>query len=588
MIIALAGCATAPLDTTERIESTSMALAPTVAVDNGPIGPIGPWDPSDTTTTIKGTLERIFVGPLRSTGLGAGYQYSIRTAPRTTTRISLSEDVIQAAGGIRRILGNIVTVKGLPGRVFTAQSIAVNGTFTERPSPTANQIGTKKWLIIPCRFSDLPNPDPHSSDYFRSLMSNQAPGVSDYWSKASRGQLAINSTVAEWADLPTDMDGGGHVSPSSNTVDLMNLCLATTPLFFDETFHNLLLVFSHNLDHAAAAGMDEYGRSVGVLSPIEFTHQASVNQAMGLVMGLDYSGTAPGRYDSPWDVMSQGFGLNLGRCRSLTPSLGCTSALPAAEHALSMGWAPASEVATVPANGTSTVDLDFVGNTPMPGHASVVHLPIDDTRTITLEARNQVDGSYDNAVPQTGIVVHTHDSSGINDRFSLRLEDAFPNASTGQWCLYPWPAAGPISCFPLQSGTYTNNALKIRVGFVQKPFGYTLTVARGPVLRVSTSAGSATISGPGISCSTSGGGCSSLPRSFGDALTLTATAANGYRLTGWTGCDSVSGLQCNITMDRSKGVVANLKLKPEPPEDRCVCRPTWPLYKCRQICGNRP
>jgi hypothetical protein len=43
----------------------------------------------------------------------------------------------------------------------------------------------------------------------------------------------------------------------------------------------------------------------------------------------------------------------------------------------------------------------------------------------------------------------------------------------------------------------------------------------------------------------------------GTSLTLTAAAATGYRFSGWTGCDSVSGSTCTMSMSASKSVTAN-------------------------------
>ncbi len=76
---------------------------------------------------------------------------------------------------------------------------------------------------------------------------------------------------------------------------------------------------------------------------------------------------------------------------------------------------------------------------------------------------------------------------------------------------------------------------------------FTLTVTKA-----GTGSGTVTSSPAGINC---GNTCSaSFPR--GTTVTLTATPASGSTFTGWSGCDTVSGNQCTVTMNSNRTVTA--------------------------------
>ena len=79
----------------------------------------------------------------------------------------------------------------------------------------------------------------------------------------------------------------------------------------------------------------------------------------------------------------------------------------------------------------------------------------------------------------------------------------------------------------------------------------TLTVSKADA-----GSGSITSSPPGIDC---GADCSE-PYSTGTSVTLTAVASSGSQFSGWTGCDTVSGATCSVTMSAARNVTATFKL----------------------------
>jgi hypothetical protein len=102
------------------------------------------------------------------------------------------------------------------------------------------------------------------------------------------------------------------------------------------------------------------------------------------------------------------------------------------------------------------------------------------------------------------------------------------------------------------SCTVTMNAARaVTASFNASPGSYTLTVAR-------SGAGSGTVTGPGISCGTD---CTEV-MTAGASATLTATAAGGSTFGGWSGCDSVAGASCTVTMSASRTVTASFNLNP--------------------------
>lgn len=80
------------------------------------------------------------------------------------------------------------------------------------------------------------------------------------------------------------------------------------------------------------------------------------------------------------------------------------------------------------------------------------------------------------------------------------------------------------------------------------PTTYTLTISKP-----GAGSGSVTSSPSGINC----GATCSYSYSSGTSVSLTPTATAGSAFSSWSGCDSVSGITCQVSMSRSKTVVAN-------------------------------
>jgi hypothetical protein len=130
------------------------------------------------------------------------------------------------------------------------------------------------------------------------------------------------------------------------------------------------------------------------------------------------------------------------------------------------------------------------------------------------------------------------------------------------------PANGTLSAFTGTSATYTPNpgftgvdsftyrgARTSPVNVFGDPRTVTISVvASAFTLQVNTAGnGFGSVAGGTINC---GAECSDI-LAAGTVVVLTATPAFGHTFAGWTGCDSVLGSQCTVTMTGAKTVIAS-------------------------------
>src|SRR5437870_11822348 len=76
-----------------------------------------------------------------------------------------------------------------------------------------------------------------------------------------------------------------------------------------------------------------------------------------------------------------------------------------------------------------------------------------------------------------------------------------------------------------------------------------------PVIRAGTGSGSVSSSPPGISCGTD---CSEA-YAADTVVTLTATPSPLSIFTDWSGCDTVSGATCTVTMSSARSITATFQ-----------------------------
>jgi hypothetical protein len=531
--------------------------------------------------TLEGSIGRLATAKLEAASAGS-LRFVLRGNDGKLQDVVLSAAVVKSAGGLLKLTGSRVMLKGYEsGGKFVATGIQVNSVPPAQP-----YIGTKRWLTVLCSFSDLPFPAGETPAYFNSLYGNTYPGLSDYWSKASNGALSIDaSTVTDWLPLPLPASHYQAQQPEVRIANLANDCLVNSAIAgLDYTaFDGVSLAFSHNLDQQLIAGpvsLDGVRNyAFAMLSPATFRDQATVARAMGMGMDLTVSGIAPLKFDSEWDLMSGG-----GMCRTLHPIHGCISVLPAAEHSAKAGWLSPSQISGG-GSGTTTVGLDFVGSPA--GHQSLIRIPIDSTHYYTIEARNDQSPSlYDREIPRTGVIIHKMNTAAVPDDSptqtqildaTTRLRFVDNNANNDANDVGSEFGAGAV---------FSDPAAKLQLSIsAKRSYGYDITILRAPTLSVSNNPDAFVSVGSDIRCGAGESACSATfaPNA---SVTLTANPVEGKRVKSWSGCTvQTNKTKCVVTMNASRSVSVTVERDPSyrPP---CECLPSWPVYKCEQICGD--
>jgi subtilisin family serine protease len=151
---------------------------------------------------------------------------------------------------------------------------------------------------------------------------------------------------------------------------------------------------------------------------------------------------------------------------------------------------------------------------------------------------------------------------------------AYPSGGTGQYS-YQWSGAcegeeQECKIIPELPGVYIADVWVIsgseRAKDTQRANVLSLPLTNKYNLSV-LKQGEGIISGPGINC---GSDCNE-QYNAGSSVTLSATPASGYTFDKWQGCDSVSGTNCNLTMNSDKVVTAYFKSTINQPSGTLSC-----------------
>lgn len=308
--------------------------------------------------SVSGQLGLITV----DTPDGARLEWTLYLSDGVNRRVDISDEVLAAAGGLRAITGQWVSITSdaLPtrGGAMVARSITPSSTprgfspFSVDPGPAAH------WLNLPCKFSDVAT-EPATVSEIEAIFGSDPERVAESYDALSRGKHTFTSTTYDWATLPHTLNYYQTVNNLND--DMYKDCRAAHGLTAGARNVNLLFNVDH-MNGAAAGGQTFDGNNLvraTWLPPHAWHNIDTIVHEIGHGYGMphsDNSNNDPNTYDNPWDIMSGG-----NYYADYVDGLGYMAAPHNTYHVYKVGWLDADETVTIPAGSTQTVTIDHWG-----------------------------------------------------------------------------------------------------------------------------------------------------------------------------------------------------------------------------------
>jgi M6 family metalloprotease-like protein len=383
---------------------------------------------------IRGALEMVYAEGRNNTA-ETRYYLALPNGTRVTLLFTSKPSFSLFAKQVD-VTGSPPTKTRLPNNRnetrMQVEDVTLAITETQPSVAQAPVTGTKKIILLLLKYSDDTSV-PRDPSYYDALM-NPATGntVNAFYQANSWGLFGIQADhTTSWLTLPNPKSYYANCGFSS-------VCADTTALFNDGTslgnsngvnFANydiISLVLSNDLDCCAWGG-SHYATLNGVTKSWPTTWMPPWAQEVGTYsheighsLGLPHSGWVYYDYDSPWDVMSNGYNFSPTACGSYysrnsggTRTLYCyTPADTIAPYKDILGWIDPSHLLTIPAGATGTASLDSLAS----GLASpykMVRICITGyscttggttSRYLTIEVRTHY--GYDANLPAEGVIIH--------------------------------------------------------------------------------------------------------------------------------------------------------------------------------------
>ncbi len=277
--------------------------------------------------------------------------------------------------------------------------------------------GSKPWLTIPCKFSDVAD-EQEDLAFFQGMYDNLPGRLDHYWREASYDTIDVVGSIAtDWFTLPNTQTSYVSVPGSGSDANLDALfddCIAAAQSQVDFSnggaggYEGINLMFNGNLDCCAWGG-GRFATLDGVSKvwrvtwdpPWAFSNEGIITHEMGHGFGLPHANNSDldsNPYDSPWDVMSAAT-----RNSVLDPVYGRTGKHINVYHKRRLGWIPDAKrfLAVLP---ESTITIDYTA-IPSTANYRMARVDISDGSYYTLEVRKQI-GDYEAALPGDSVIIH--------------------------------------------------------------------------------------------------------------------------------------------------------------------------------------
>lgn len=394
-------------------------------------------------------------------------------------QLELSEQLLEAAGGLLAVQGRTVTATGrwttdLVGPLsgtwegLKVEQLSVQGPIyaPDGDISAAAVTGNKRYVNILCRFSNYSAYTPEPKAYYEGLFSSAYPGIDHYWRENSYNIVDISgTTTVGWFNLPSPLSS----YMKNGTPDFGKLAsdcakLADANVNFAQ-FFGINLFFNIDFGCCAWGGkwhltLDGVSKSWPMTWMPEWSHWPGIiGHEMGHSFGLPHSSGPYGDvYDSYWDVMSAG-----ATCYDGAALYACPHTI--SYHKSRLGWIPKAQIFEPTANSQNTLVIERIAQSPVGSNYLMAKIKIPGTnRFYTVEARRFI--GYDSDVPGQAIVIHqVNPSSSIPAKVVDADQNGDPNDAGAQWVV---------------GETFMDASAKVHIQIVsQTATGYVVTITTG-------------------------------------------------------------------------------------------------------------
>lgn len=276
-------------------------------------------------------------------------------------------------------------------------------------------VGTKPWITILCKYKDISS-EPQTRTFYHAMMNGTAPSLSNYFFKASNGQLKLTgSQVKGWYTLPKSRAGYKFPSGGMNKTALAQDCTANVPNSDFAFYHGINLIFNGKVDDDGnSTGYNDVYLELGGKTnwPVTYItangslHQSHIAHEMGHAMNMIHStDSLSNDYSNIWDIMSNNY--------TGTPGYyGYEAQYPIAINKYYAGWL-SGRVATYTTNagGTFNPVVQQHSNAYNDSTPLLLLVKYGSNKFYTIEARTPT--NYDEKLPSRGVIIHKVEGPNI-------------------------------------------------------------------------------------------------------------------------------------------------------------------------------